>query len=272
MITLTIANQKGGVGKSTTAATIATELALRGYRTLIVDADPQANATSVFLDPANVTTSLADAIIEKNNTFSPLHEVIITTQIEGLDLLPATLSLARFEREPALTAAGRLRRALKGEVKEIYDFCIIDTPPNLGLLLSAALLAADHVIIPVQAAVWALAAVNDLLPVIDSAKEYNEQINILGAVCTMVDQRTNISGQTFLQLKGLLKDKTFDTVIHRTAKIEDAAVKHQPIQLFAPNSRAAENYAELTAEMLDRLGLAHQRDKSLRLVGSAQNA
>lgn len=273
MITITIANQKGGVGKSTTVAMVATELALRGYRTLAVDCDPQANLTSVFLDPSTVTTSLSDVLVTKpNSPYATLPEVILTTQINELDLLPSTLSLAQFDRGTSMSV-GRLRKVLREEVGHIYEFCLIDTPPNLGLLLSAALIAANHVIIPVQASAWAVSAIQDLLPVIEEAREMNEGINLLGAVCTLLDQRVNVSAQTFVWLRDMLQDKTFETIIHRTAKLEEAPIIHQPIQLYSPNSRGAENYADLTDEIIQRIGVGEKREGGkLRIVSGGETA
>ena len=188
MITITIANQKGGVGKSTTVAMVATDLALRGYRTLAVDCDPQANLTSVFLDPSNVTASLSEVLVTRpNSPYASLQEVILTTQVNDLDLLPSTLSLAQFDRGTSMSV-GRLRRVLREEVEPIYDFCMIDTPPNLVLLLSAALIAANHVIIPVQAAAWALSAIQDLLPVIEEAVGAGLTVTAVPASAHRMDQ------------------------------------------------------------------------------------
>lgn len=270
MITITIANQKGGVGKSTTASMTAAELGMRGYRTLLVDADPQANATSVFLDPADVQISLADVICPKD-TPAKLESVIVTTQIPELDLLPATLNLATYDRGGA-SSVGRLRKALRDEVAHIYDFCIIDTAPNLGLLLSASLTASNHVIIPVQASAWAVGAVSELLKVIEETKDTNEHLTLLGTVCTMLDQRTNVAGQSYIWLRDMLPDKIFNTIIHRTAKLEDCPIRHEPIQLFAPGSRAAQNYADLTDEILERLGMALNRESSLRLLAGGEKS
>lgn len=270
MITITIANQKGGVGKSTTASMTAAELGMRGYKTLLVDADPQANATSVFLDPAEVTISLADVICPKDEA-AFLDAVILTTQIPDLDLLPSTLNLASYDRGGA-SSVGRLRKVLREEVSHIYDFCIIDTAPNLGLLLSASLTASNHVIIPVQASAWAVGAVSELLKVIEETKDTNENLNLLGTVCTLLDQRTNVAGQSYLWLKEMLPDKIFNTIIHRTAKLEDCPIRHEPIQLFAPDSRAAHNYADLTNEVLERLGLSLKRENSLRVVAGGEHA
>ncbi|HEX8474399.1 MAG TPA: ParA family protein [Pyrinomonadaceae bacterium] len=257
MITIAVANQKGGVGKSTSAAVLATEFALREYETLLIDADPQANATEIFLDPNNVKTSLADVIIGGDGKLaSSIMERRVTTEIEHLDIVPATLALANFDREPALSVT-KLRTALR-ELGDFYDFAIIDTPPNLGLLLTAALTAATHVLIPVQAAPFALTGLRDLLQVIENAKELNESLSVLGTVCTMYDTRTSVSGASFKALSQILPDKTFETIVHRQTKLEEAPSMHQPIQLYAPNSRGAEQYAALADEILKRLGLSNK--------------
>lgn len=261
MITIAIANQKGGVGKSTTAAVVATELALREYETLIIDADPQANATQIFLDPEHVTVSLSEVIIGDG---SPITEKRMTTEIPHLDIVPATLALANFDREPALSVT-KLRTALR-DLGSNYDFCIIDTPPNFGLLLTAALTAATHVLIPVQAAPFALAGLSDLLQMFDKARELNEGLTILGAVCTIYDTRTAVAGASFKALTEMLPDKTFEQIIHRTTKLEESPSMHQPIQLYAPASRAVEQYSALTDELLARLGVSAKK-APLRVVG-----
>lgn len=265
MITITIANQKGGVGKSMSAAMISTELALRNYRVLLIDGDPQANATGMFLDPSIVEQSLADVIVpRKDNRFVQLEEVILTTEVKNLDIAPAHIQLASFDRQPPMSIT-KLRKVLR-EVSHIYDFAIIDTPPNLGLLLSAALTAATHVLIPVQASPMVFAGIKDLLDSINQAQEdMNEGLMILGAVCTMLDTRTAISGQAFKALKQAFPDNTFDTIIHRSTKLEEAPVMHQPVQIYAPQSRSAEQYASLTSEILTRLDM-DARPTSLRVV------
>lgn len=249
---IAVANQKGGVGKSTTASVLATEFAIRGHETLIIDADPQANATEVFLDPVNIETSLADVIIGgEGRLAASIMEKRVTTEIEHLDIVPATLSLANFDREPALSVT-KLRTAIR-ELGDAYDFILIDTPPNLGLLLTAALTAATHVLIPVQAAPFALTGLRDLLQVIENAKELNEYLTVLGTVCTMYDTRTSVSGASYRALIQMLPDKSFETIIHRQTKLEEAPSMHQPIQLYAPTSRGAEQYAALADEVLARL-------------------
>ena len=255
---IAVANQKGGVGKTTTAASLATELAILGHRTLIIDADPQANATRFFLPPEAVTTSLANVLLSSGGgkASGSIKEERLTTVIEGLDIVPATITLAKFEREAAV-AMKALRSALR-EVADEYDFVLIDTPPNFGLLLSAALMAANFVIIPVQAAPFALAGLNDLLGVINDIKDLNENLLILGAVCTLYDGRTRISKQSLLKLQDLGREVSlpvFDTVINKDTKLEASSDSNKPIQLYEPTSRGADEYSKLGIEILEKLNL-----------------
>jgi chromosome partitioning protein len=265
---IAVANQKGGVGKTTTAASFATELAILGHRTLIVDADPQANVTRNFLTPDIVTSSLANVLLSNpNQTQSSIKDERLTTVIEGLDIIPSTISLAYFDRESPV-AIKQLRSALR-DVANDYDFVVIDTPPNFGLLLSAALMAANYVLIPVQAAPFALAGLSDLLQVIKDMRDLNENLKILGAVCTLYDVRTRISKQSYQKLQELACDldvavdldlHVFETVINRDTNLEASSLNSQPIQLYEPKSRGAEEYAKLTLEILQRMDIRNAQN------------
>jgi len=252
---IAIANQKGGVGKTTTATSLAAELAINGFRTLIIDDDPQGNATKTFLRDDQVKTSLAEVLLNfPNQPAASIAEKRLTTVIVNLDIVPATIALANFDREPPLSIK-KLRSCLK-EVDEDYDFVVIDTPPNFGLLLSAALIASDLVMIPVQAAPFALSGLDDLLTVIEDSRQLNEKLKILGAVCTRYDARTKISKESFQKLIELSNKRdfpVFETVINQDTKLEASPGTNQPIQIFAPDSRGADEYSKLCSEVLQKL-------------------
>lgn len=268
---IAIANQKGGVGKTTTSTSLAAELAINGFRTLIIDDDPQGNATKTFLREDEVTTSLAEVLLSfPNQPAASISEKRLTTALENLDIVPATISLANFDREPPLSIK-KLRSCLK-QVEGDYDFVVIDTPPNFGLLLSAALIASDFVIIPVQAAPFALSGLGDLLTVIEDSRQLNEKLQILGAVCTRYDARTKISKQSLEQLGAMSNERSFsvfDTTINQDTKLEASPGTNQPIQIFAPDSRGADEYAKLCGEVLQKLNFTGTKHASgnLKIVG-----
>lgn len=265
---IAIANQKGGVGKTATSASLATELAINGYRTLLIDADPQSNLTATFLNPNSVTTSLADVILTEPKTDPVrLSSKVLTTEIDNLDIVPSTLSLAKFDRESPESMAN-----LSDALQDVeYDFVIIDTPPHFGLLLSASLMAADYVLIPVMPAPYALQGLEDLSEVIEKMKKYQRNLEILGVVCTRFDKRTRISKNSLLELQQIATSAGihfFETVIHDDTKLEASSGEHKPIQLYDPNTRSAEDYANLSLEVLEKLEMRVSQSEPLKLVGN----
>lgn len=261
---IAIANQKGGVGKSTTAASIAAELALRGYETLIIDCDPQANATSHFLAPSEVGTSVAEVLVETDPKDKvPLKAAIVTTEVEHLDIVPSKLKFAKFEKEPSI-AITRLKTKLAA-IRDDYDFVIIDTPPTLGQILTATLLASTHMLVPVAASPLAQDGLDDLLSTFEEIQASNPDLNMVGILCTLFDSRTSVAAETCRQLQERYEDKVFDTIIHRTVKLEEAPAFHKPIQIYAPNTRGAQQYSEFVEEMISRLGMRQSKSK-LRLA------
>jgi chromosome partitioning protein len=267
MRTIAVANQKGGVGKSTTAASMATEFALRGYETLLIDGDPQANVTSHFLAADQVGLSIADVLIESDQKEKlPLEAAIVTTELEHLDLVPAKLRFARFEKEPAI-AINRLRSKL-ASLADAYDFVVIDTPPTLGQILTTPLLASQYMLVPVAASPLAQDGLEDLMSTFEEVQSANPDLKLLGILCTLFDSRTSVSAESYRALKQRYPAQIFETIIHRNVKLEEAPAFNQPVQLYAPNSRGALLYAELTDETLARMG-ERKTKSSLKLAKAA---
>lgn len=251
MITLALANQKGGVGKSTSAAMLACELALCGKRVLLVDGDSRRTATSIIVKPSEVKTSLADVLLPREGRPAKLDDVVMPTQIEGLHLVPSTVQVASFDRE-GYEALLRMKEFLQTAQRR-YDYAIVDTPPNLGMLVSATMAAVNYVVVCVQAEPEAFKGISDLMQLIRVAKTSNKRLEILGALCTMYDARTSVSQQVYAALKNQFPGRTFETKIDRQVRLSECPSVHQPIQLHAPKSRGAEQYGQFAAEMLEIL-------------------
>jgi chromosome partitioning protein len=265
---ISVANQKGGVGKTTTAAAIAADLAIRKYRTLLIDADPQANATTHFLLPGQYQHTIYDVLVEKDvNSSLPIEASVLTTDIETLDLVPSRIRLSAFDKEPPISIH-RLKSKLE-PIKDAYDFVVIDTPPSLGQILMAVLIASTHIVVPVSANPLSHDGLDDLIGTIEQLKGVNRNLAVLGVVTTLFDTRTSLSGASHEETQRRFGKLVFDTIIHDNVKLAECPGHNKPVQLHAPNSRGAQLYSSLTDEILARLKM-HLTKSNLRAVKGKQ--
>ena len=246
---ISIANQKGGVGKTTTSVNLSACLGELGQRVLLIDIDPQGNATSgLGIDKGKIEKSIYDVLVDD----IPIKDTVIGTEVDNLKVLPATIQLAGAEIElvASMSCETKLKKAID-KIKNEYDFVIIDCPPSLGLLTINSLTAANSILVPIQCEFYALEGLSQLLKTITLIQDnLNQDLVLEGVVLTMFDSRTNLSGQVVQEVKNHFQQKVFKTIIPRNVRLSEAPSFGRPVIKYDPKSKGAEVYYNLAKEVL----------------------
>ena len=258
---ISLVNQKGGVGKTTTSINLSASLAANGKRVLMIDLDPQGNATTgVGFNKGDIEKSIYDVF----NGTSSMNEVILKTKFKDLDLLPSSLQLAgidielieRGREDPTFQRSAQLLNSINS-VKDTYDYIIIDCPPTLGLITTNALVASDSVIIPVQCEFYALEGITQLLNAIMlTKKKLNPELKLEGVLLTMFDSKTNLSIEVIEEIRSYFKEKVYTTIIPRLIRLAEAPSHGKPIIAYDPKSKGSQAYMNLAKEVIERNGNA----------------
>ncbi|MGH9382226.1 MAG: ParA family protein [Thermoanaerobaculia bacterium] len=250
---IAITNQKGGVGKTTTAVNLAAALALKGLRTLLVDLDPQANGSMSFVEVHELPRTVYDVMLDGSTPFDTV--LVPAEKVENLWVAPSGIALAKLEAKLLGDFEGHFRlRDRLAAINKDFDYVVIDTPPTLGLITVNALVAASHVLIPIQASYYALEGTDDLLETIDKIKSRaNPDLQILGALLTLFDKRTRLARDVRTQVRKVFGKKLFKTVISKSVRLEESPAYRESIFTFSPRSSGAFQYYKLSEEVVSRV-------------------